>query len=108
MLAQCRKAKAFSIYDRCKVRWAAWQWGAAMWNYASIIGVEPGSEALLMTEPTDDEILVKAKQLAHKDGRLWDKEDIEDAPWERNRFVDDSRRADYLNRALELLRYQKI
>jgi hypothetical protein len=48
------------------------------------------------------------KRLAHKDGRLWDKKDIEEAPWERNRFVDDSRRADYLNRALELLRYEKI
>jgi hypothetical protein len=32
-----------------------------------------------MTEPTEDEILAKAKQLAHKDGRLWDKEDVEEA-----------------------------
>jgi hypothetical protein len=24
-----------------------------------------------MTEPTDDEVLVKAKQLARGDGRLW-------------------------------------
>ncbi len=54
------------------------------------------------------EILVRAKQLAHDDGRLWDTEDIKDAPSERSRFVDDTLRADYLNRALELLRYDKI
>ncbi len=61
-----------------------------------------------MTEPTEDEILVKAKQLAYDDGRLWDTEDIKDAPSERSRFVDDALRGEYLNRALELLRYQKI
>ena len=61
-----------------------------------------------MTEPTEDEILVKAKQLAHDDGRLWDTKDIKDAPSERSRFVDDALRAEYLNRALELLRYEKI
>jgi hypothetical protein len=79
-----------------------------MRNHDSIIGVEPGSEALLMTEPTEDEILVKAKQLAHKDGRLWDRADIEEAPWERNRLVADPLRTEYLNRALELLRHEKI
>jgi hypothetical protein len=31
-----------------------------MWNHASIIGVELAWEVLLMTEPTEDEILVKA------------------------------------------------
>jgi hypothetical protein len=61
-----------------------------------------------MIEPTEDEILVKAKQLAHDDGRLWDTEDIKDAPSERNRFVDDALRAEYLNRARELLRFEKI
>jgi hypothetical protein len=52
-----------------------------------------------MTEPTEDEVLVKAKQLAGDDGRLWDTEDIEDAPAARDRFADDSLRAEYLNRA---------
>ena len=61
-----------------------------------------------MIEPTEDEILVKAKELAHNDGRLWDNEDIEEAPWERNRLVDDALRAEYLNQALELLRYERI
>jgi len=28
--------------------------------------------AVFMTEPTEDKILVKAKQLAHDDGKLWD------------------------------------
>jgi hypothetical protein len=43
-----------------------------------------------MTEPTEDEVLVKAKQLAHDDGRLWDTEDLEDAPAARDRIADDS------------------
>lgn len=61
-----------------------------------------------MTEPTEDEVLVKAKQLARDDGRLWDTEDIEDAPAAGDRFADDSLRAEYLNRARELLRHEKI
>ena len=48
-----------------------------------------------MTEPTEDEVLVKAKQLARDDGRLWDTEDIEDAPAARDRFADDSLHAEY-------------
>jgi hypothetical protein len=60
-----------------------------------------------MTEPTEDEVLVKAKQLAHDDGRLWDTEDLEDAPAARDRIADDSPRAEYLNQARELLRHQK-
>jgi hypothetical protein len=51
---------------------------------------------------------VKAKQLAHNDGWLWDTEDIKDASSERSRFVDDALRAEYLNRALELLRFEEI
>jgi hypothetical protein len=61
-----------------------------------------------MTEPTEDEVLVKAKQLARDDGKLWDAEDIEDAPAARDRFADGSLRAEYLNRARELLRHEKI
>jgi hypothetical protein len=63
-----------------------------------------------MTEPTEDEILVKAKQLARDDGRLWllgfgDSGNEHDG---RDRVVDESLRAEYLNRALELLRHEKI
>jgi hypothetical protein len=67
-------------------------------------------EAVVMTEPTEDEILVKAKQLAKEDGKLWlwDSEDIDDEPGARERVADDSLRAEYLNRALELLRHEKI
>ncbi len=61
-----------------------------------------------MTESTKDEVLVKAKELAHDDGRLWDTEDIKGAPPERARFVDDALRAEYLNQALELLRHERI
>jgi hypothetical protein len=39
--------------------------------------------------PTEDEVLVKAKQLARDDGRLWDTEDIADAPAARDRSADD-------------------
>jgi hypothetical protein len=58
-----------------------------------IADVESGLEAVSMTEPTEDEVLVKAKQLADDDGRLWDTEDIEHAPAARDRFADDSLRA---------------
>jgi hypothetical protein len=61
-----------------------------------------------MTEPTEDEVLVKAKRLAHDDGRLWDTEDLEDAPAARDRMADDSLRAEYLNQARELLRHENL
>jgi hypothetical protein len=40
-----------------------------------------------MTDPTEAEVLVKAKQLAHDDGRLWDTEDLEGAPASRDRNI---------------------
>jgi hypothetical protein len=63
-----------------------------------------------MIEPTVDEVLVKAKQLAHDDGRLWlwNEEEDNREPNAKDRIVDDSLRAEYLNRALELLRHEKI
>jgi hypothetical protein len=61
-----------------------------------------------MTEPTEDEVLVKAKQLARDDGRLWDTEDLEQAPAARDRMSDDSLRAEYLNRARELFRHGQL
>ena len=60
-----------------------------------------------MTEPTDDEVLVKAKQLARDDGRLWLWGSEENQPRDaRNHIADDLLRAEYLNRALELLRHE--
>ena len=59
-----------------------------------------------MTEPTEGEILVKAKKLARDDGRLWDA-DIKGASHDRKRFADDGLRAKYLNRARKLLRHEK-
>lgn len=53
------------------------------------------------------EELEAAKQPAHDDGILWDTEDIEEAA-ARDRFADDSLRAEYLNRARELLRQGKV
>jgi hypothetical protein len=61
-----------------------------------------------MTDPTEADVLVKAKQLAHDDGRLWDTEDLEDAPASRDRIADDSLRTEYLNQARELLRQERI
>jgi hypothetical protein len=60
-----------------------------------------------MKDPTEAEVLVKAKQLAHDDGRLWDTEDLEDAA-SRDRIADDSLRTEYLNQARELLRQERI
>jgi hypothetical protein len=65
-------------------------------------------EAVFMTEPTEGEALVKAKQLAHDDGRRWDSQDIDQEQDARDRVVDDSLPAEYLNRARELLRHEKI
>jgi hypothetical protein len=62
-----------------------------------------------MTEPSEDEILVKAKQLARADGRhwLWTTDEV-DPEWDgRDHFVDESLRSEYLNRALELLRHEQ-
>jgi hypothetical protein len=61
-----------------------------------------------MTEPTEDEVLVKARQLARDDGRLWDTEDLEGDPGGRDRMTDDSLRAEYLNEAREMLRREKL
>jgi hypothetical protein len=62
-----------------------------------------------MTEPTEDEILVKAKRLARDDGRhwLWNPDNGDPEQDSRDRVVDESLRAEYLNRALELLRHEK-
>lgn len=59
-----------------------------------------------MTEPTEDEILTRAKQLANDDGKLWDTSDIKDGSKLRDRVADDSLRAGYLTRAQETLRGQ--
>ena len=62
-----------------------------------------------MTEPTDDEVLAKAKQLARDDGRLWLWSPEDEPPREaRGRVADDSLRAEYLNQARELLRQERI
>jgi hypothetical protein len=62
-----------------------------------------------MAEPSEDEVLVKAKQLAHDDGRLWlwGSEELDNERDERGPFIYDSLRAEYLNRALDLLRHEK-
>jgi hypothetical protein len=63
-----------------------------------------------MTEPTEDEVLVKAQQLAHEDGRLWlwVTEDSDPGKDGQGRIVDESLRVEYLNRARELMRREKI
>jgi hypothetical protein len=65
--------------------------------------------AAFMTEPTDNQVVVKANQLALDDGRLWLWGSEDNQPRAaRARIADDSLRAEYLNRALELLRHEKI
>jgi hypothetical protein len=62
-----------------------------------------------MTQRVEDEILVKAKQLAKDDGRLWlwgpDGRDNERG--DQARFADDSLKTEYLSRARQLLRQGK-
>jgi hypothetical protein len=62
-----------------------------------------------MAQPTEDEILVKAKQLAQDEGKLWlwGSEERDNERDERGPFIYDSLRTDYLNRALALLRQEK-
>ena len=58
-----------------------------------------------MKEPTGDEILVKAMQLAQEDGKpwLWGSNELDNERDERGPFIYDSLRTEYLNRALALL-----
>jgi hypothetical protein len=59
-----------------------------------------------MTEPTDDEILMKAMQLVKEEGKLWlwSSEELDNERDERGPFIYDSLRTEYLNQARELLR----
>jgi hypothetical protein len=57
-----------------------------------------------MFKPTEDEILRKAKELCYEDGKLWSHAELEDPVAERaEAVVDESGRAEYLNRARETL-----
>jgi hypothetical protein len=60
-----------------------------------------------MTEPTEDEVLLKAKQPARDDGRLrlWGSEFDQLRKARGN--TDDVLRAEYLLRARELLKHEK-
>jgi hypothetical protein len=62
-----------------------------------------------MTQRTEDEILMKAKQLAKDDGRLWlwRPEGRDHERSDRTHFVDDSLKIEYLDRARQLLRQGK-
>jgi hypothetical protein len=62
-----------------------------------------------MTEPTADQVLLKAKQLAREEGRLrlWDSE-YDQLRKARSHIADDTLRAEYLNRARELLRREDL
>jgi hypothetical protein len=62
-----------------------------------------------MTEPTEDQVLLKAKQLARDEGglRLWGSE-YDQLRKARSHIADDTLRAEYLYRARELLRREKI
>jgi len=62
-----------------------------------------------MADRIEDKILVKAKQLAKDDGRLWlwgpDGKDNDRS--ERLRLADESLRAEYISRARHLMRPEK-
>jgi len=54
-----------------------------------------------MTEPTEDKILQRAKELAEMDGNVWDDEEgrRNEADGGAPVITDDSERTEYLNRA---------
>jgi hypothetical protein len=62
-----------------------------------------------MAEPTADQVLLKAKQLAREEGRLrlWNSE-YDQLRKARSHIADDTLRAEYLNRARELLRREDL
>jgi hypothetical protein len=60
-----------------------------------------------MPEPTEDEILQKAKELCRDDGKSWDRVEFEKSGSQGRSLAavaDDGNRAEYLNRAKEALR----
>ena len=62
-----------------------------------------------MREPSEDQIVQKAKTLAHEDGLLWQHSDLEESALDPDKPVmDDAQKAEYLNRARELLRREGV
>jgi hypothetical protein len=57
-----------------------------------------------MTEPTESEVVAKAKSLAHEDGLLWDHKDPQVNQTGVGGTLDESLGASYLNRARVELR----
>ena len=57
-----------------------------------------------MSEPSEDEILQKAKELCRDDDKVWDSASLQSGPAQKMAAVaSDSDRAEYLNRAKTLL-----
>jgi len=60
-----------------------------------------------MSEPTEDEILERAKELCRADDKLWSEDDFRNPLAVQTSLIpiiDDAERAEYLNRAAEQLR----
>jgi len=60
-----------------------------------------------MSEPTEDEILERAKELCRADDKLWSEDDFRNPLAVQTSLIPiigDAERADYLNRAAEQLR----
>jgi hypothetical protein len=57
-----------------------------------------------MPQPTEGEVLQRAKELAHHDGKLWGHPDLETGSLDpREPGADDSDEAEYLSRARDML-----
>ena len=60
-----------------------------------------------MFKPTEDEVLRKARELCREDGKIWSVADIGDPLRDSSgAVVDESSRAEYLNRARETLQWR--
>jgi hypothetical protein len=60
-----------------------------------------------MVEPTEDQILQKAKELCRNDGKAWDRVDLEKSASQEVSLAgvaDDSGRTEYLNQATAALK----
>ena len=76
---------------------------APSWNLTADVEFAR-KEVLPMTEPTEKEVVAKAKSLAHEDGLLWDQNDPRVNQIGVGGRLDESLRANYLNRARVELR----
>jgi hypothetical protein len=71
-----------------------------------VLGSDQNREANPNAEPTEDQILLKAKELCHNDGKAWDITDFEEASEAVTLagVADESAQTQYLHQAASALK----